>query len=115
MKIRQQCENLTSDILSPTPDFLGSGRRKDFIKLDKMAESEAAAGSSFVLGSLIKKIRRLLQGKRHIKIELCVRLSVLLLLHLCHVIRNRRSALLFVWHEWFSCKGRELKIYRCEI
>ena len=43
-----------------------------------MAESEAAAGTSFVLGSLSKKIRRLLQGKRHIKIELCVRLSVLL-------------------------------------
>ena len=39
-----------------------------------------------------KKLRRLRQRKRHIKIELCVMLNVLRLFHVCHVIRNRRSA-----------------------
>ena len=33
-----------------------------------------------------KKLRPLLQRKRHIKIELCVSLSVLRLFHICHVI-----------------------------
>ena len=32
------------------------------------------------------------------------------LFHVCHVIRNRRSALLLVWYEWLSRKGREWKI-----
>ena len=60
-----------------------------------------------------KKLRRLLQRKRHIKIELCFLLSVLRLFHVCHAIRNRRSALLFAWLEWYLCQGREWKIYRC--
>ena len=54
-----------------------------------------------------KKLRRLLQLKRHIKVELCVRLSVLRLFLVGHVVQNRQSALSLAWHEWFSCKGRE--------
>ena len=62
-----------------------------------------------------KKLRRQLQGKRHIKIELCVKLSLLRLFHVDHVVKNRRSALSFAWHEWFSCKGKEWEIYCCEL
>ena len=62
-----------------------------------------------------KKLRRQLQGKRHIKIELCVKLSLLRLFHVDHVVQNRRSALSLVWHEWFSFKGDEWKICCCEL
>ena len=41
-----------------------------------------------------KKLQRQLQGKRHIKIELCVKLSLLRLSHVDHVVHNRRSAFL---------------------
>ena len=63
----------------------------------------------------LKKLRRQLQGKRLIKIELCVKLSILRLFHVDHVVQNRRSALSLAWHEWFSCKGKEGKIYCCEL
>ena len=46
-----------------------------------------------------KKLRRLLQRKRHIKIELCVRLSVLLLFQVGHVVQNRPTTLSLAWHE----------------
>ena len=36
-----------------------------------------------------KKLRRQLQRKRHIKIELCVNLSLLRLFHVVHVVQNR--------------------------
>ena len=49
-----------------------------------------------------KKLRRQLQRKRHIKIELCVKLSVLRLFRVYHVVQNRRTALSLAWHEWFS-------------
>ena len=62
-----------------------------------------------------KKLRGQLRGKRHIKIELCVKLSLLWLFHVDHVAQNRRSALPLAWHEWFSCKGKEWKIYCCEV
>ena len=58
-----------------------------------------------------KKLRRQLQGKRHIKIELFVKLSLLRLFHVDHVVQNRRSALSLAWHEWFSCKGKQWKNY----
>ena len=45
------------------------------------------------VGSLIKKLRRQLQGKRLIKIELCVKSILLRLFHVDHVVQNRRSAL----------------------
>ena len=54
-----------------------------------------------------KKLRRQLQGKRHIKIVLCVKLILLRLFHVDHVVQNRRSALSLAWHKWFSCKGKE--------
>ena len=54
-----------------------------------------------------KKLRRELQRKRQVTIELCVRLSVLRLFHLGHVVQNRPSALLVAWHEWFSRKGKD--------
>ena len=42
-----------------------------------------------------KKLRQQLQRKRHIKIELCAKLSVLRLFHVGHVVRD---ALLLAWH-----------------
>ena len=53
----------------------------------------------FTVGSVdryireFKKLRRQLQGKRHIKIELCVKLSLLRLSLVDHVVHNRWSAL----------------------
>ena len=63
-----------------------------------------------IVRSLIKKLRRQLQGKRHNKIKL----SLLRLFHVDHVVQNRRSVLSLAWREWFSCKGKEWKIYCCE-
>ena len=54
-----------------------------------------------------KKLRRQLQRKRHIKIELCVKLSLLRLFHVDHVVQNTRIALSLAWYERFSCKGKE--------
>ena len=62
-----------------------------------------------------KKLRRQLQRKSHIKIELCVKLSLLRLFQVDHVVQNRRTALTLAWYEWFSCKGKEWKIYYCEL
>ena len=62
-----------------------------------------------------KNLRPQLQRKRHIQIELCVKLSLLRLFHVGHVVQNRRSALSLAWHEWLSCKGKEWKIYCCEL
>ena len=59
----------------------------------------------------LKKLRRQLQGQRLIKIELCVKLSLLRLFHVDDVVQNTRSALSLAWHKWFSCKGKEGKIY----
>ena len=63
----------------------------------------------------LKKLRRQLQGKRLIKIELCVMLSLSRLFHVDHVVQNRRSALSLARYEWFSCKGKVWKIYCCEL
>ena len=54
-----------------------------------------------------KKLRLQLKGKRHIKIELCVKFSLLRLFRVDQVVQNRRSALSLASHEWFSCKGKE--------
>ena len=62
-----------------------------------------------------KKLRRQLQRKRLIKIELCVQLSLLGLFYVDHVVQNRRTALSLAWYEWFSCKGKGWKIYYCEL
>ena len=42
-------------------------------------------------------------------------LSLLRLFHVDQVLQNRWSALSRVWHEWFSCKGKEEKIYCCDL
>ena len=63
----------------------------------------------------LKKLRRQLQGKRLIKIELCVKLSLLRLFHVDHFVQNRRSALSLAWYEWFSYKGKEEKICCCKL
>ena len=63
-------------------------------------------------GSLrFKKLRRLLQRKRHIKIVLCVRLSVMRLFQVGHVVQTRRSVLSLASHEWFLRRGKEWKIF----
>ena len=41
--------------------------------------------------------------------------SVLRLFHFHHVVQNRRSALSLAGHSWFSRKGKEWKIYCCEL
>ena len=46
-----------------------------------------------------KKLRRLLQRKRHDKIVLSVMSSVLRFFHVGHVIQNRRGALSLDWSE----------------
>ena len=46
-----------------------------------------------------KQLPRLLRQKRHIKIELCIRLSVLRFFHVGHFEQNRRSVLSLAWHE----------------
>ena len=62
-----------------------------------------------------KKLRRQLQRKRRVKIELCVQLRLLPLFIVDHVVQNRWTALSLDWYKWFSCKGKEWKIYRCEL
>ena len=62
-----------------------------------------------------KKLRQQLQWKRHIKIELCIKFSLLRLFHADHFVQNRPTALLLAWYEWFSCKGKDWKIYCCEL
>ena len=46
-------------------------------------------------------------ANENIKIELCIRLSILRLFHVDHVVQNRLTALSLAWHEWFSGKGKE--------
>ena len=58
-----------------------------------------------------KKLRRLLQRKRHIKIVLCARFRVMQLFRVGHVEQTRRSLLSLALHEWFSCRGKERKIF----
>ena len=41
-------------------------------------------------------------------------LSFLRLFYVDHVVKNRRTALSLAWHECFSCKGKEWKIYCCD-
>lgn len=52
-----------------------------------------------------EKLRRVLERKHRMKIELYVRLRVLF--RVVYVVQNRRSGLSLAWHEWFSFKGKE--------
>ena len=45
-----------------------------------------------------KKLRQQLQRKPHIKIELCVKLSLLRLFHVDHVVQNTQIALSLAWY-----------------
>ena len=58
-----------------------------------------------------RKLQRLLQRKRRFKIELCVGLSVLRLFQVGRFVQSRRTAHSLAWHEWFSRKGKEWKVY----
>ena len=51
-----------------------------------------------------KKLRRVLQRKGHIEIELCVKLIVLRLFHVGQVVRNGRSVLSLVGTNGFHVK-----------
>lgn len=55
-----------------------------------------------------EKLRRLLPPKRQNRT-----LQQQWLFHVGHVDQNRRSAISLAWQKWFSCKGREWKIYCC--
>ena len=89
------------------------------ILLTKIQSLNISSSNYFQRASIrsasVKKLRRQLQGKRLIKTELCVKLSLLRLFHVDHVAQNRRSAFSLACHEWFSCKGKEGKIYCCEL
>ena len=75
------------------------------VLFEVLTTTRARRSKSFIRE--FKKLRRQLQRKRDIKIELCIKLSLLRLLHVGHVVQNRRTALSLAWHEWFSCKGKE--------
>ena len=97
-------EELLEDDLE-VPDALSTEKDDDFDK-----EVKLPAIREF------KKLRRQLQRKRHIKIELCViKLSLLRLFRVDHIVQNRRTALSLAWHEWFSWQGKEWKIYCCKL
>ena len=54
-------------------------------------------------------LRRQLQRKRHIKIELCVKLSLLRLFYVDHVVQNTRIALSLAWYERFFMERQRVK------
>ena len=53
-----------------------------------------------------KKLRRQLKRKRHLKIEPCVKLSLLRLFHVDHVVQNRQTALSLAWYDGFYVKAK---------
>lgn len=59
-----------------------------------------------ILGSLRSYYSCCNENKRRIKIELCVRLSVLRLVHVAWS-RCTEKALSIAWHEWFSRQGKD--------
>ena len=89
--------------------------KTEFALIGTNAQLRKVSISTLRIGREFKKLRRQLQGKRLIKTELCVKLSLLRLSHVDHVVQNRRSALSLACHEWFSCKGKEGKIHCCEL
>ena len=56
--------------------------------------------------SEFKKLRRQLQRRRHIKIELCVKSSLLRLFRVDHVVQNRRTALSLACTNGFHDKAK---------
>ena len=81
-----------------------NSERESFIK------NASTNAPSFYQGSReFKKLRRQLQRKRQIKIELCVNLSLLRLFQVDHVVQNRRTTLSLAWYEWFFMKRQRVK------
>ena len=75
---------------------------------------------TFSLTSPSEILRSLLRSydgkcKENVTLKLNFASSLLRLLHVDHVVQNRRTALSRAWYEWFSCKGKEWKIYCCEL
>ena len=70
--------------------------------------------SPFCKNREFNKLRPLLQQKNYFKIGLRQVKSLRLFLA-GHVVRNGRRVLSLDQQELFSCKGREWKIYYCEI
>ena len=60
-----------------------------------------------------KNLRRQLQRKRHIKIELCVWLRALRLIHVRHVHKIGEVYFHLIGTAGFHARGKELKVYCC--
>ena len=71
------------------------------VKVMVQAHMSASADNRSSDTREFKKLRRQLQRKRYIKIEFCVKSSLLRLFHVVHVVQNRRNVLLLAWYEWF--------------
>ena len=99
--------NGTSTVLKSYFDFKMSGLKKVTRRLLAWSQHVMKFNFKVMRESMnreFKKLRWQLQRKRHIKIELSVKLS--LKFHVDHVVQNRRTALSLAWYEWFSCKGK---------
>ena len=78
-----------------------------FVTLAEFYPADQRVRSSMFNIREFKKLRRQLQRKRRIKIELCDQLRLLRLFLVDNVVQNRRTALSLAWYERFSCKGKE--------
>ena len=94
-----------------------------FYIFEVLTTTRGRSSKSFTLCIYMKTIRTkqakvqfayFVQRDQH-ELELCVKLSLLRLFHVDHFVQKRRGALSLAWYEWFSCKGKEWKIYRCEL
>ena len=84
-------------------------RKKD---TPKKAHVSSVSPSSEWIGSL-----RSYDGNcnENVTLKLNFAFSLLRLFHVGRVVQNRPSVLSLAWHEWFSSKGREWKIYCWEL
>ena len=62
-----------------------------------------------------KKLRRLLQRERHIKIALCARLGVMRLFQVGHVVQTRRIFLRLLDRNSFHVKAENERFYCCRL
>ena len=70
------------------------------------ARERELSGARSTLNREFQKLRRQLQRKRHIKIEVWVKLSLLRLFHVGYVVQNRSSALSLAWPSGFHVKAK---------
>ena len=79
-----------------------------FFQMDKPIKVTLIVIQILVLSSAIELLEfKKIQRKRHIKIEVCVKSSVLRLFHVGYVVQNKQCALSVSWHEWFSYERKE--------